>query len=78
MSLVGLPATILLEKVGGCFAFVSSGLIIPNKKHDSKIKKHQEIVTLAIAKRETVGHLLSKAMVDNRSVICREFQYIMT
>lgn len=64
--MVGLPATIPLGGVGGCFAPVSSGLIIASKKLDSKIKKHQEIVTLAIAKRETVGCLLSKALADNQ------------
>ena len=51
LSVVGLPASIPLGSVGGAFALVSSGLIIASKKLDSKIKKHQEIVTLAIAKR---------------------------
>ena len=50
-SVVGLPATIPLGGVGGGFALASSGLNIASKKLDSKIKKHQEIVTLAIAKR---------------------------
>ena len=49
LSVVGLPATILLDSIGGAFALTSSGLIITSKKLDSKIKKHQEIVTLAIA-----------------------------
>ena len=52
--------------VGGAFALASSGLIIASKKLDSKIKKHQEIVTLAIAKRDTVDRLLSKALADNQ------------
>ena len=51
ISVVGLPASIPLGGVGGAFALVSSGLIVASKKLDSKIKKHQEIVTLAIAKR---------------------------
>ena len=50
VSVVGLPATIPLGGVGGAFALASSGLIITSKKLDSKIKKHQEIVTLAITK----------------------------
>jgi len=51
-------------------------LIVASKKLDSKIKKHQEIVTLAIAKRDTVDRLLSKALADNR-VSDVEFQLIM-
>jgi len=74
---VGLPATIPLGGVGGAFALVSSGLIIASKKLDSKIKKHQEIVTLAIAKRDTVDRLLSKTLADNR-ITDGEFQLIMT
>ena len=76
LSFVGLPATIPLGVVGGGFALVSSGLIIASKKADSKVKKHQEIVTLAIAKRDTVDRLLSKALTDN-IISDREFQLIM-
>jgi len=61
LSVVGLLATIPLGGVGGAFALASSGLIIASKKLDSKIKKHQEIETLAIAKRDTVYRLLSKS-----------------
>ena len=39
LSVVGLPATVPLGSVRGCFALVSSGLIIASKKLDSKIKK---------------------------------------
>ena len=76
LSVVGLPAAILLGGVGGAFALASSGLIIASKKLDSKIKKHQEIVTLAIAKGETVYRLYSKALADNQ-ITDREFQLIM-
>ena len=76
LSVVGLPATIPLGGVGGTFALVSSGLILASKKLDSKIKKHQQIVTLALAKRDTVDRLLSKALKDNR-VSDGEFQLIM-
>ena len=76
LSFVGLPATLPLGVVGGCFALASSGLIIACKKLDSKIKKHQEIVTLAIAKRDTVDRLLSKAMTDN-IISDNEFKLIM-
>ena len=76
ISVVGLPATIPLGGVGGAFALASSGLIIASKKLDIKIKKHQEIVTLAIAKRDTVDRLLSKALADNQ-ISDSEFQLIM-
>jgi len=76
ISVIGLPATIPLGGVAGGFALVSSALIVASKKLDSKIKKHQEIVTLALAKRDTVDRLLSKALSDNR-VSDDEFQLIM-
>ena len=66
LSVVGLPAAIPLGGVGGAFTLASSGLIITSKKLDSKIKKHQEIVTLAIAERDTVYRLHSKALSDNQ------------
>ena len=77
LSVLGLPATILLGGIGGAFALASSGLIIASKKLDSKIKKHQEIVMLAIAKRYTVDQLLSKAFADNQ-ITDTELQSIMT
>ena len=73
---MGLPVAIPLGGVGGAFALASSGLIIASKKLDSKIKKHQEIVTLAIAKRDTVYRLHSKALSDNQ-ISDSEFQLIM-
>ena len=76
LSVVGLPASIPLGGVGGAFALASSGLIIVNKRLDSKIKKHREIVALAIAKRDTVYRLHSKALVDNQ-ISDSEFQLIM-
>ena len=77
LSVVGLPAAIPLGGVGGAFALASSGLIVASKKLDSKIKKHQAIVTLAIAKRDTVWRLHSKALADN-AISDREFQLIMS
>ena len=76
MTVVGIPAVIPLGGVGGFFALASTGLIIASKKLDSKIKKHQEIVTLAIAKRDTVYRLHSKALTDNQ-ISDGEFQLIM-
>ena len=76
LSIVGLPASIPLGAISGALAAASSGLIIANKKLDSKIKKHQEIVTLAITKRDTVDRLLSKALADNQ-ISDSEFQLLM-
>jgi len=77
LSVVGLPATIPLGVVGGCFALVSSGLIIASRKFEATIKKHQEITTLAVAKRHTVGRLLSKAL-NNNAVSAHEFDIIFS
>ena len=76
ISVVGLPVSIPLGGVGGTFALASSGLIFTSKKLDSKIKKHQEIMTLAISKGDTVYRLNSKALADNQ-ISDREFQLIM-
>ena len=76
LSVVRLPAAIPLGGVGGVFALASSGLIIARKKLDSKIKKHEKIVSLAIAKRDTVWRLHSKALADNQ-ISDNEFQLIM-
>ena len=50
---------------GGCFALVSSGLIITSIKLETKISRHQEITTLAVAKRDIISKLLSKALKNN-------------
>ena len=76
ISVVGLPVSIPLGGVGGAFALASSGLIFTSKSLDSKIKKHQEIMTLAISKGDTVYRLNSKALADNQ-ISDREFQLIM-
>ena len=76
VSVVGLPASIPLGGVGGALALASSGLIFASKKLDSKIKKHHEITTLAIAKRDSINRLLSKALSDNQ-ISDSEFQLII-
>ena len=76
LSVIGIPVAIPLGGVGGTFALASSGLIFASKKLDSKIKKHHKIATLAIAKRDTVGRILSKALSDNQ-ISDGEFQLIM-
>jgi len=77
LSVVGLPATIPLGGVGGCFASVSSGLIFASRKLEAKIKKHQQITTLAVAKRDTISRLLSKAFINN-AVSAYEFDIILS
>jgi len=77
LSLVGLPVTVPLRGAGGCFALVSSGLIIASKKLELKIKKHQDITTLAVAKRDTINRLLSKAL-NNNEVSSHEFDTILS
>ena len=76
LSVVGLPASIPLGGVGGAFALASSGLIVASKKLYSKIKKHREIVAIAIAKHDTVCRLYSKALSGNQ-ISDSEFQSIM-
>jgi len=77
LSVVGQPAAIPLGGAGGCFALVSLGLIITSKKLNSKIKKHQEITTLAVAKRDTVNRLLSNTL-NNNEVSSHEFDTILS
>ena len=76
LTVIGIPVAIPLGGVGGTFALASSGLIFVSEKLDSKIKKHQEIMTLAISKCDTVFRLHSKALADNQ-ISDREFQLIM-
>jgi hypothetical protein len=77
MSVVGLPAAVPLGGVGGCFALISSALIIASRKLETKIKKHHEITTLAVSKRDTVNRLLSKALANN-NVSSHEFDTILS
>ena len=76
VSVVGLPASIPLGGVGGALALASSGLLFASKKLDFKIKKHHEITTLAIAKRDSINRLLSRALSDNQ-ISDSEFQLII-
>jgi len=77
LSVVGLLATIPLGGVGTCFALVSPGLIIASSKLKAKIKKHQEITTLTITKRDTVRRLLSKAL-NNNAISGHKFDIILS
>ena len=75
LSIIGLPATIPLIAVIGCTALASSGFVVGAKKLDAKLKKHNEIVTLALAERDTVDRLVSRAFNDGQ-VSDAEFEII--
>lgn len=72
LSVVGLPAAVPLGGTGGLFALCSSGLVLCSRKIDSKIKKHQEITTLALAKKNTVDRMVLAANRD-KTVSDKEF-----
>jgi len=72
LFVVGLLATVPSGGIWCCLALVFSRLIIASRKLEAKIKKHQEITTLPVAKRDTVNRLLFKALNDN-AVSAHEF-----
>lgn len=72
LSVVGLPAAVPLGGTGGLLALCSSGLVVCSRKIDSKIKKHQEITTLALAKKNTVDRMVLAANRD-KNVSDKEF-----
>ena len=75
LSIVGLPAAVPLVALSGGTAFASSGFVVCGKKLEAKLKKHNELVTLALAKRDSIDCLVSKAMNDGH-VSDAEFQII--
>ena len=48
-----------LGGIAGVFALSSAVMVGASKKIESKISKHQETVTLAVAKRDTVERQLN-------------------
>ena len=75
LSIVGIPATVPLVAVSGGGALASSGFVVCGKKLEAKLKRHNELVTLALVKHDSVDHLVSKAMNDGH-VSDVEFQII--
>ena len=73
---IGILASVPLGAIAGAFGFTSAALVAASKKLEPKVRKHMEIVTLALAKRESINRLLLKALVDNK-VSDTEFQIIM-
>lgn len=76
LSAIGIIISIPLGAIAGLFNLTSIALIGGSKKIEIKLSKHREIVTLAIAKRETVDRLVSKALVDQK-INDAEFQIIL-
>ena len=74
---IGILAAIPLGVIGGFFSVASSSLILVGKKLDKKMSKHQEIVTLGLAKRMSVDRLVSKA-INDKVLSDSEFQIILT
>lgn len=74
---IGIPVSLPLGAVGGFFSVASSSLILVGKKLDKKMSKHQEIVTLGLAKRMSVDRLVSKA-INDKVLSDSEFQIILT
>ena len=76
MSGIGILAAVPLGAVAGVCSLTSAALVVASKKLEPKVRKHLEILTLALAKRDSVDRLLSKALFDNK-VSDREFKIIM-
>ena len=73
---IGLTAAVPLGGIAGVFALSSAAMVGASKKIESKISKHQETVTLAVAKRDTVERLMSQAIKDQK-VSDAEFNIIL-
>ena len=76
-SIVASPA---LAGVAAVFGLVSAGFTVVSKKLKRKVTKHEKIYTFALAKRNSVAELVSKALADNTisdsefSITLREVQ----
>jgi len=66
LSVVGLLATVPLGSAGGCFALVSSRLVIASIKLDSKITKTSRDYHARRCQADTINRLLSKALNNTR------------
>ena len=73
---IGLVASVCFGAFAGVFALSSAAMAGASKKIQSRISKHQEIVTLAVAKRDTVDRLMSQALKDEQ-VSDTEFNIIL-
>ena len=64
------------NQIAAVFGFSSEALTGVCKKLDPKIYKHRDIVSLSIAKRESVNRLVSKALTDQK-IEDSEFQLVL-
>ena len=76
----GVVASPTLAGIATVFGLSSVGLTAASKRLERKVTKHEKIYTLAIAKRNSVSELVSKALTDKRisdaefTIIIREVQ----
>ena len=81
---VGAVAALPIGSVAAVFGLAAAGLAGCSRKVEPKLSKHCEIVTLALAKADTVNRILSKALVDNvisdsefRAVLDEKERYLL-
>ena len=76
----GVVASPPLAGIATVFGLLSAGFTVMSKRLKRKVTKHEKIYTLALAKRNSVSELVSKALADKRisdsefSIILREVQ----
>ena len=74
----GIVASPALAGVAAVFGLLSAGFTVISKRLERKVTKHEKIYTLALAKRNSVSELVSKALTDKRisdsefSIVLRE------
>ncbi|KAJ7393121.1 hypothetical protein OS493_008420 [Desmophyllum pertusum] len=72
---IGLAIGVPLASVSALCGFASAGMAGATKKLEPKISKHEKLYTLAVAKRDSISGLVSKALDDNK-VTDDEFRII--
>ena len=65
----GVVASPALADVATVFGLLSAGFTVMSEKLERKVTKHEKIYTLALAKRNSVSELVSKALTDTESAI---------
>ena len=80
MTGFGVVASPALAGVATVFGLLSAGFTVMSKRLERKVRKHEKIYTLAVAKQNSVAELVSKALTDKRisdselSIILHEVQ----
>jgi len=72
---VGIVVGAPVAGVAACTGFASTSLTVLNKKLDRKVDKHSRLLSLAIAKHDSINSLVSQAMNDN-SISDKEFHLV--